>query len=70
MKNGYLIELKLIDDSWMAKHEDPVVKALFGCDWIPTAFRSTMTGDTVVEIIQNLNPERNVKLVKEDFWDG
>lgn len=57
----YAIEVKLVGNIWMAKHEDPVIKALFGCDYIPTPFMAGTSREEVIDRLQRLNPERIVK---------
>lgn len=41
---------------WVARDNDPQVRALFGTDTLPTAFQDTVLGAEVSEAIKVLNP--------------
>lgn len=48
--------------SWLTRHSDPEVKALFGTDVLPSSFMACADPAKVLAHIRRLNPDRDVTL--------
>ncbi len=53
----HTISLFIQGDSWMSKHSNPDIIALFGTDIIETAFTARASSLEVLREIRALNPE-------------
>jgi len=56
----YTIKLYKYKSCWMAEHDDPAIKKLFGSGILPTAFTSNAPADVVLREIESLNPDKSV----------
>lgn len=49
---------------WMARDSDPETKALFGTDTLPLPFLKNVKAEAVRAVIQELNPDATVEVVR------